>query len=122
MKTPDSDEGNPNYCCCPRRTYCDGDRVNNVWIEGGNRETGEGGVCLLDNLTQDQVIYCVERDETARKDLKRVTHNPELLNLAETTPRLSTLEPMDVEQSEINNNNFTCPYYQAFRGQPPYAQ
>ena len=105
-----------------KKTYCDGDRKNNVWIEGGNRETGEGGICLLDNLTKDQVVYCVERDETARKDLKRVTHDPELLNIAKVTPRLDVREPMDVEQAEGSNNNDAGPYYTKFRGQPPYAQ
>ena len=116
-----SNEGNPNYEC-RQHTYCNGDRTNNVWLEGGNHETGEGGVCLLDNMNQDQVVYCVERDDVARKDLKRVTRDPTLLAIAENTPRLDTREPMDVEQSEINNNNFTMPFYQAFRGQPPYAQ
>lgn len=112
---------NPHYGC-HQHTYCNNDRVDNVWIEGGNRETGEGGVCLLDNMTRDQVVYCVERDEIARRDLKRVTHDPELLEIASDTPRLDTREPMDVEQVQGSNNTDAGPYYTAFRGQPPYAQ
>ena len=91
-----------------------------MWIEGGNPETGEGGVCLLDNLNQEQLVYILERDELARRDLIKVTSDPFLLEKAATVPRLDTTEEVDVIQSNINQN--TLPFYTAFRGNPPFAQ
>jgi hypothetical protein len=104
-----------------RTTYCDRDRVNNVWVEGAD-ENGEGGVCLLDTMNEAQVVYVLQRDETARRDLLRVTSDEQLLELANTVPRLPVEEPGDVLQRETNHNSDpnSLPFYNQFRGQPPW--
>ena len=104
-------------------TLCDRDRVNNVWIEGvTDPETGEGGICLLDTMTEAQIINSLERDEVARADLLRVTSNERLLELAAETPRLQTEEPEDQLQRETNKHSESIPYYSQFRGNPPFNQ
>lgn len=102
-------------------TCCDRDRVNNVWVEGADEE-GRGGVCLLDTMNQAQIVGILKVNETARADLKRVTSNELLLDLAENTPRLSTEEPADKLQQDLNRHADSIPFYAIFRGQPPYAQ
>jgi hypothetical protein len=99
----------PDDCPAPGTfTLCNGNTENNLWIEDG--------VCVLDNLYPDQIIYILERDERARLDLKRVTTCAELLCLADTTPRLPTTEEEDQVQSRMNNNPNSLPYYTLFRG------
>jgi len=66
-----------------------------------------------------QVIYVLERDERARADLIRVTDDAHLLNLANTIPRLPTIETSD---AEMKGQNSYSPFYSVFRGQPPFAQ
>ncbi len=66
-------------CGCeekPFRTKCDRDTTNNVWLERGT--PGAIGICLLDTMTEEQVIYTLERDERARADLLRVTSDSRL--------------------------------------------
>ena len=43
-------------------TLCDGDRSHNVWIDGGDRALGNGA-CQLDTMTEDQVVYTIQRNE-----------------------------------------------------------
>jgi hypothetical protein len=116
------DECTQDPCVCetPRTTYCDRDRRNNVWIEGGDHETGEGGVCLLDNLHEDQLIYILERDEIARRDLLKVTSDPYLLDKARTVQRLSTDDNLDGLSKALDKPSI--PFYTAFAGNPPFAQ
>ena len=45
-----------------RTTYCDGDRKNNVWVEGVQDEDGNGGICMLDTMTEQQVAYVLQHD------------------------------------------------------------
>jgi len=114
--------GCKSACGCsglPRKSLCDGDRRNNCWIDGGNPELGDG-VCLLDTLSEEQVIYILERNAVARESLKRVTTNPELLELAEAIAPLPGTEPADELQSDINRNAETIPFYSVFQGQPPW--
>jgi len=113
---------NPIDCTPKPTTRCDRDRKNNVWIEGGNRDTGVGGVCLLDTTDEATVIWILERDEVARKDLVRVTSDPRLLELARTVPRLPTYNEGDDMQHRANANPAGIPFYSAFRGQPPFSQ
>lgn len=119
-KCEDGCDPTPVTCEVPRTTYCDRDRRNNVWVEGGNPETGEGGVCLLDNMAEDQLVFILQRDEIARRDLVRVTSDPYLLEKAATVPRLATMEEADAIQTKANAN--TMPFYTAFAGRPPFAQ
>jgi hypothetical protein len=104
-----------------RETYCDRDRKNNVWLEGANPD-GSGGVCLLDTMTESQVINSIQRDPTARADLLRVTSSRHLRHLAETLPDLPKVEEGDQLQKEINAQADSIPFYSIFRGQPPFAQ
>lgn len=114
-------------CACqPACTKCDRDRTKNVWVERGNNPGSENapGICLLDTLTEAQVIDIVERDEQARKDLLRVTSDPRLLEIAVKTKRLTTAEEADLQQKWVNKNEAPAgnPFYAVFRGQPPFAQ
>ena len=117
---------NPCICGCPPpprpKTFCDRDRKNNVWVEGVVDENGVGGICLLDNLDRGQVISILECDEVARADLKRVTSDPCLLELADTIQRLPTEEEGDKLQRELGRQADSIPFYSIFRGQPPFAQ
>jgi hypothetical protein len=95
-------------------------------VERGNNPGSENapGICLLDTMTEAQVIDVVERDERARKDLLRVTSDPRLLEIARTTKRLTTAEEADLQQKWVNKNETPAgnPFYGIFRGQPPFAQ
>ena len=104
-----------------RTTYCDLNRVNNVWVEGAD-ENGEGGICLLDTMSQAQVIDVLQRNERARADLCKVTSDPDLLQLAETVPRLPTGRAGDRFQQEVNQGAGPVAFYSVFRGRPPTAR
>ncbi len=105
-----------------RKTYCDGDTTNNVWVERGEWSPEAVGICLLDTMSECQIINVVSRNPRARADLLRVTTDPYLLNLAQTTPSLSSEEPADKLQSDVNNNAGSIPFFTIFKGQPPFAQ
>lgn len=100
--------------------------MKNVWVERGcsPNDVNAIGVCMLDTMTDEQVIYSIERDEQARADLLKITTDPHLLELARTIPKLPTVEETDVEQAQFNqpHNSGSIPFYSIFRGQPPFAQ
>ena len=115
--------------CTPKiTTKCDlyVPGTKNVWVEKGTGPDDDKaiGVCLLDTMTEDQVIHVVERDDTARLDLLAVTTDARLQEIARTVARLPTTEPADALQHEINRPNKpeSLPFYAIFRGQPPFAQ
>jgi hypothetical protein len=105
-----------------------------VWVERGassanlfataTPDYGVPGVCSLDTLKEHQVIYILERDDRARRDLLLVTSDPRLRMLALTVPKLPTQELVDAEQLNQNRPNepSSIPFYAVFRGQPPFAQ
>lgn len=105
------------------RTKCDGNRVDNVWVERGPNPGDEDrvGICLLDTMSEAQVIYSVERDSRARADLLRVTTDARLLEIARTVPRLTTVELADEEQRDVNRPNTAAsiPFYAIFQGRLP---
>ena len=123
-------------CECCRRTKCDlyVPGTPNVWVERADVSKdlfstatpnySVPGICSLDTLDKAQVIYIVERDEKARKDLLAVTSDKELRKIANTTPKLPTQELVDAEQLNQNRTNepSSIPFYAVFRGQPPFAQ
>ncbi len=111
-----SGSASPSPVC----TFCNGDRKDNVWVEGVTDVNGNGGICMLDSLTEQEIIGIIEVDDRARADLKRVTTDPTLLHLANTIPRLPTTEEGDILQKQTNQNSI--PFYSIFRGQPPFAQ
>lgn len=91
------------------KTLCDGDTSNNVWY--ANKQ------CKLDNLTYDQVFYVLQRNETAQKDLKRITTNANLLWLAANTRLIQDpIEDDEIAAARINNPKQTLPFYYLFRG------
>ena len=125
----DNDCPQANNCgSCPtepvRTTYCDRDTKDNVWVERDGNIPDAVGICLLDTMNERQIIDVVSRNAQARRDLFRVTSDPDLLNLARTLPPLETGEEMDEEQSEFNRNDepASIPFYAIFKGQPPFAQ
>ena len=129
---------NQNPCICPSPAPCTRcDRympgTPNVWVEKASSGTGlvgpdavenVPGICMLDTMTDAQVIYILERDEKARADLQTVTSDLHLLELARTVPRLPVVEEADAEQALLNRPNEPAqnPFYAIFRGQPPFAQ
>lgn len=90
---------------CERPNLCDGDTDNNYWVEGG--------VCILNHLEEDQVVYAIERNDLARKDLLRVTTNEYLHELAARVPRLPTTSE---EESLQKMNHGILPFYTVFNG------
>lgn len=112
----------PGCSCPPGMTLCDGDTKNNVWVERGT--PGAIGICLLNTMSEAQIIHVLERDERARADLLRVTTNPRLLQLARETPRLPLAEEADQIQTDVNRNAVAASnaFYGIFRGQPPFSQ
>lgn len=102
------------------RTLCDGNRANNVWVEGADAE-GNSGICLLDTMELDQIIGVIQRDPQARIDLLKVTTNEYLQNLANTLPPLPTTNEGDDLQKQVNQNTVT-PFYTIFKGQIPFNQ
>jgi hypothetical protein len=95
------------------------DRKNNVWVEGADAD-GNNGICLLDTIEEPQLIDVLQRDPLARTDLKRVTSNVYLQNLADTLPMLPTDYEGDTLQREQNQGTLTL--YTVFRGIPPFNQ
>lgn len=117
-----SDDSNDSNCGCPpAETLCNLDRRNNVWVEGADAN-GVGGICMLDNMTEDQVVGVLKVDDRARADLLKVTSDTRLRELADTVTRLPEKEESDKLQSEINRNKDSIPFYSIFRGNPPFAQ
>lgn len=114
-------------CICQSAcTKCNKHTRNNVWVERGNNPGSENapGICLLDTMTEEQVINVISRDNQARLDLLRVTDDPRLLEIARTTKRLPTAEEADLQQKWVNREDApaSIPFYGVFRGQPPFAQ
>jgi len=105
-----------------RTTYCDGDRVNNVWVEGVQDEAGNGGICMLDTMTKEQIVYVLQRDPKAAEDIQRVTTDAELKAWAASIPMLPTENQGDKLQTEMNANARTIPFYSQFQGKPPTAR
>jgi hypothetical protein len=91
----------------PPPTLCDGDTSNNEWYEEG--------ICLLDTMTREQVIWSLERNPKARDDIKRVTTCVDLLLLAEQVPLLPVEQEDDIQQRNFNQND-CLPYFTIFRG------
>lgn len=98
----------PNEC-----TLCTGDATNNVWSVP--RAPGFPPRCLLDELTYQQVYDLLRRIPEAKEDLFRITNDPCLIRLAQTT-KLDQLEQIDAENSAQRVNDQTLIYWQKFRG------
>jgi hypothetical protein len=112
---PCEDETKPSLCDC--------DKQKNLWFEGENTEKGIG-CCLLDTMTEEQVIYTLTHNPFAARDLLKITTNARLRELAETVGLLPSMPEGDRDQAEVNRNQEAGanPFYAYFRGQPPFAQ
>lgn len=91
----------------PPPTLADGDTLDNYWMEGG--------ACLLDTMTKDQVVYVLQRNPLARQDLKRLTSCQELLALLDEVPLLPTKQEDDRDMALLNRGD-CLPFYTIFRG------
>lgn len=102
-------------------TYCNLDIVNNVWVEGVvDPDNGKRGICMLDTMSKEQVVYVLQHDPKARDDLPKVTSNPDLLNLLALVPLLGA---PSVESTISRQSARTgLPYYNVFRGNIPVAK
>jgi hypothetical protein len=111
--TDDDDDG-------PRPSLCDGDRRNNYWIEGGDPNLGNG-VCMLDNLTEEQVVYHLQHNWIARRDLAKVTTNATVLRLLGLTELLPPTQEDDGQMKHFNAHDRpeSIPFYAIFKGRPP---
>lgn len=127
--TPPCTRCQSNPCGCVSQencTKCDRDTKNNVWLERGPFPGDDlrPGICLLDTMQPYQVIYVLEHDWRAQKDLLRVTSCEYLLYLANNVTLLPTQELVDMEQNFLNraNQKEAYPFYGVFAGNPPTAQ
>lgn len=98
---------NTDNCSCGSGTLCDGDISHNAWFTEG--------VCLLDTMTKDQVIYTISHNPFARRDLARVTTCQEILDLLQGVQLLPTVQEDDEEQKRLNSAD-CLPFYNLYRG------
>jgi len=71
---------NPNKNCC---TLCSGDIERpNVWFQKKPEYFHQGvGRCILDELTFAEVYTVLLRNPDAKRDLLRITHDPDLIEI-----------------------------------------
>jgi len=104
-------------CSTPPKppSYCNLDRNNNVWVEGVlDPSQGLEGICLLDTMSEEEIIYVLQRNPQSRMDLPKVTSDPIMLEL------LATTEPLPEDDLENHNyNKEGLDILKAFRGLPP---
>ena len=104
-------------------TLCDLDVRNNVWVEGVvDLDHGMRGICMLDQLSERQIIGILQHDPKARDDLPKVTSSPELRQLLAQTKLLPGTELEEELQQRSNRNPAALPFYNVFRGRPPAAR
>jgi len=102
-------------------TCCDLDITDNIWVEGVvDVPAGKRGICMLDTLSRAQVIDILQRNPRAKKDLLRVTTDPELVELAQTVQLLQSTNQSDDQTKQSARQGL--PYYTLFAGRPPFAQ
>lgn len=101
---------NPSPTTC---TLCTGDSTNNIWAVP--RGPGYGLRCLLDEMTYQQVYDILRRIPEAKGDLLRITSDPCLVSLAQTT-HLDLVEQKDLERFAQRVNDSTLVFYTKFRG------
>lgn len=103
-----SDPSDPSNCGNgPPPTLCDGDTTNNCWVEGG--------ICLLDSMSKQQIIYSIEHNPRARQDLARVTTCEPILELLKLVPLLNTQQEDDAQQKQFNQSD-CLPFYTVYGG------
>lgn len=124
MAAPDPDVTGFEQCePATPATYCDLDITNNVWVEGVvDPAHGKRGICMLDSLSERQIVDILQHDPRAREDLPRVTSSAELLQLLATTRLLPAQSLEEQIQERSNRNPNGIPFYTVFRGRAPAAR
>jgi len=107
---------NPNKNCC---TLCSGDiRTPNVWFTPPPPGFTQGvGRCILDELTFGEVYTVLIRNPDAKKDLLRITRDPDVVALANNSQLIQ--DPLDSDlraTNLINKGPNSLPFYTFFRG------
>ena len=107
---------NPNKNCC---TLCSGDiETPNVWFQKKPEYFNQGvGRCILDELTFGEVYTVLLRNPDAKRDLLRITHDPDLIALANNSRLIR--DPLDADQrvtNIINKGKNALPVYTLFNG------
>lgn len=95
---------NPNYQCC---TVCCGDKKNNIWFVNGQ--------CRLDQLSYEQVYRILQMNPRAKGDLIRITNDPNLIELANTTKLIQPDAADNAVAARLVNKD-TLPFYTQFKG------
>jgi len=102
------DDQNPvDPCDTAPPSLCDGDTTNNCWFEEG--------VCLLDTMSKQQVVYTIQRNPKARQDLAKVTTCEPILQLLKDVPLLGTTQEDDAQQRRFNQVD-SLPFYTLYKG------
>jgi hypothetical protein len=78
-------------------------------------QPGAFGRCILDELTYEQVYLVLERYPFAKRDLLRITTDPNLVRLANTVKLM--VNEHEADQIVMDKFNArTLPFYTLFRG------
>lgn len=94
---------------CPAPvSKCNGDKSNNIFFFCG--------ICYLDQLECDQIQYILEHIPVAKKDLLRITNDPELVFLANNIQLIRDDPPESLPIAKLVNGKGTLPFYSVFRG------
>lgn len=104
---------NPDPKC---GTKCNLDTSDNLWYTSD--QPGYPGTvcqCKLDQLTYGQVVFILQRNPFAARDLMRITNDPCLLELART---VKLVEPEQEENQRVTDRLMrnSLPYYTLFKG------
>lgn len=99
--------------CNKPGSKCTGKRYGNAWVVGDvDPVTDEGGVCLLDTLTDEEIGDVLRRNEIYRRDLRGITTDPHVLSLLD---RYTVDEP-DRENEPNPWNPPTGYFYTVLKG------
>lgn len=107
---------NPNKNCC---TLCSGDITTpNVWFTPPPDGFTQGvGRCILDELTFGEVYTVLVRNPDAKKDLLRITNDPDMVALANQSQLIQDPLDADVRATNlINKGPNSLPVYTQFYG------
>ena len=105
---------NPDKNCC---TLCTGDTHLNIWHQPPPPGFHGPGRCILDELTFAEVYTVLIRNPSAKKDLLRITHDIDLITLANNSALIQ--DPLDADSRAtnlINKGPNSLPIYTLFHG------
>ena len=98
-------------------TLCTGDTVHNIWYQPPPPGFKGPGRCILDELTFQEVYFVLLRNPSAKKDLLRITHDPDLISLANQSSLVQDPLEADLRATNlINKGPHSLPVYTLFHG------